>query len=144
MFVAKGTCYHTGMKPPWTEVMPRLPQRSRDWERRFLAYVTSIATHFGGPDETDFTERVMGRTEGVGASDYGDSAFLHDDRNLIADAREEALDMAVYCMFEIEKRRMNDATDHDLGDDIFHHLAQAAAHAAVSDYHAKEALKLAR
>ena len=147
-FAAYGRCYHTDPEFGKATLAPDAyrpvqPERDREWERKFLTYVDSLADHFGASDPT-ITERVLRRINGVGVSHYGDHSFLSasDERDLIAELRDECADAVAYSMFEIERRRVSGEEAED--DEVWSHLAQAAAHAAVADYHASVAQRLAR
>ena len=131
------------MVPP-EAYRPKVPERDRDWEQRFLAYIDSLADHYGAADPT-IAERVLKRVNGTGVRNYGDTRFLsgEDDRDLVQELREECQDAIAYSMFEIERRRVVDG-DETEDDEVWSHLSQAAAHAAVADYHASQAQRLAR
>jgi hypothetical protein len=88
---------------------------------------------------------VLKRVNGTGVRNYGDARFLsgEDDRDLVQELREECQDAIAYSMFEIERRRVVDG-DETEDDEVWSHLSQAAAHAAVADYHASQAQRLAR
>lgn len=147
-YQAQGTCLHVApfgsVKLPPEAYRPKVPERDRDWEQRFLAYVDSLADHFGAADPT-ITERVLKRVNGTGVRNYGDARFLSadDDRDLLAELRDEASDLIAYAMFAIERRRVVDGDESEDGE-VWSHLSQAAAHAAVADYHASQAQRLAR
>jgi len=145
-YLHKGSCTHTGADP-WIRPTPpeafdaSRPKRDREWERQFLRYVTELAVHFG-VEGGNYSELAMARAD-LGGQRYGDDSFLTDDRDQIAEMRDELHDAPVYAMFAIEKLRLVDR-DLDESDEAYHHLAQAAAHAAVADYHASVAQRLTR
>ena len=148
-FASYGRCYHTDPEfgravVPSEASRPVQAERDRDWEQRFLAYVDSLADHFGAADPT-ITERVLKRVNGTGVRNYADARFLSadDDRDLLAELRDEASDLIAYAMFAIERRRVVDGDESEDGE-VWSHLSQAAAHAAVADYHASQAQRLAR
>ena len=148
-FAAYGRCYHTDPEFGKAALAPDAyrpvqPERDREWERKFLTYVDSLADHFGASDPT-IAELVLKRVNGTGVRNYGDTRFLRtdDDRDLVQELREECQDAVAYSMFEIERRRVLDG-DESEGDEAWSHLTQAAAHAAVADYHASHAQRYGR
>jgi hypothetical protein len=113
-------------------------ERDREYESHFLAVAEDYAAHLGAPTDGAFTRLVNHRSDGQGVRSYGDVSFLTDQRDLLTECREECGDAGVYSMFECEKQ------GYEPHDEEFIHLAQAAAHAALADYHIRLAQQLQR
>ena len=113
-------------------------ERDREYEAHFLAVVADYAEHLGAPTDGAFARLAAHRADGQGVRSYGDTSFLTDERDLLTECREECGDAIVYTMFECEKQR------HDPDSESFIHLAQAAAYAALADYHIRLAQQLQR
>ena len=74
-----------------------------------------------------------------GAAEYGDSSFLFDDRDLIAEMREEIADSVAYISMQIQ-RLLRESDEHP---EVVLHLHEAAVMLCMADAHARAA-KLAR
>lgn len=142
-YQAQGWCDHEnpkGERTFWYREGHHQPvaQRNRDYEQEFLTYVEQLAEHLGAPPDNAFTKLVNHRANSTGADSYGDASFLTDGRDLPLEAAEEAGDLGVYAVFDIEKH------GDKPGDEAYHYAAQAAAHAAVALYHLRHLQRLRR
>ncbi len=133
-FKVGGVCYHTGKPVPAVPPEAYRVERDRAFEQRFLDDAGELARKLGVADTEVFQRYVFARTDSTGARNYGDTAFLADDRDLLTEARDESGDGGAYCAFHAERRR------YEPGHDVRHHLEAAAAAFALADWHLRSAI----
>ena len=111
--------------------------RDNEYERIFLEQVVKDAHRRYGVDVGPFTIAVRERLN-RGEERHGDAFLENDNHNHIA---KEAPDVVGYALLEIQ--RINHFGEPG-ADGVFHHLYEAAIAAAVADWHARQARRLAR
>lgn len=104
-----------------------MSERDAAYESGFLRYVEMLAEHLTHRPPDGALTRLMLERQSIGKRDYGDWAFLNDDRNLPHEAREEQADALFYCMADAEKH------SDQPGDECYHLLTEAAAHFTAGD-----------
>lgn len=114
---------------------------SRDlaWEASFYKDLDERVARQSALDPSSLIALTQTRMAGIGASQYGDDAFLTDGRDLIKELSDEAADTVAYVVMELQKI-------HHSGEeypDAVNHLYEAAVHACIADAHARAA-RLAR
>lgn len=118
---------------------------SRDlaWEETFYTELADAAANHSGmePEQVqallELTQRRMG---GIGAEQYGDSAFLDDDRDLLKEMRDEKADVIAYVVMQIQKIH-HSGEDHP---EMVKHLFEVALHTCIADSHARAAMMALR
>jgi len=104
------------------------------FEREFLDQVCVEASRRAGIDTTAYTDQVQKRLA-LGATRYGDDAYLAQTRDNLREAMEEAPDLAAYALLELQKLNARPVQPEG----VHHHLFEASVNAAIADWHTRQA-----
>lgn len=116
---------------------------SRDlaWEGEFYENLAATVASRSAIDATPLialTRHRMGPE--LGASQYGDSTFLTDGRDLIVEAQDELADAIAYVVMETQRQLAGDE-DHS---EVVTHLFETAVYACIAYGRLREAKRARR
>ncbi len=111
-----------------------MSERDPQFEEVYLEQVVEEAQRRAGVDVSAYVQRVRDRLE-LGAERYQDDGFLNPDRDNLAEVCDETPDVAGYSLLELQALNRGPSPP----DGVHHHLFEASVHAAIADWHARQA-----